>query len=281
MIRIVDPESIAQVRSLSLSPGRSAEGRRRQSGESMRQAVFETGSRRALIVTVVCVLSAICSTALAGDVRGTLTIPTDLPSMSPPVTDAAAGRARYWEEWNGFLDPRPDRIDAAREMAVVLTGEGPVSEGEQPRLRLHNGALLPATVVVRVSTGFQIQNDDGCSYEIFAEGLEELSPVQTAPGMARPITVSTAGHWPLADRIYPHVRGHLHAIPDLVSRAQVEPNGSYVFHGVAPGSYTLHVYHGDHEVTSTPVAVGDAHELVVPAIQVQAAAAAATPEETH
>jgi hypothetical protein len=229
------------------------------------------------MVTVVCVLSAICSSALAGDVRGTLTVPSDLPSMAPALTDAAAARARYWEEWNGFLDPRPVRVDPAREIAVVLTGEGPVSEGEQPHLRFHNGALLPATVVVRVSTGFQIQNDDGCSYELFAEGLEEISPVQTAPGMTRPLTVSTAGHWPLADRTYPHVRGHLHAIPDLVSRAQVEPNGSYLFRGVAPGSYTLHVYHGDHEATSAPVVVGDARELVVPAIQVQAAAAAATP----
>jgi hypothetical protein len=62
-----------------------------------------------------------------------------------------------------------------------------------------------------------------------------------------------------------------------VSRAQVDAAGNYLFHGVAPGSCTLHVYHGDHEVTSTPVVVGDQRELTVPAIQVQAAAAAATP----
>jgi hypothetical protein len=243
----------------------------------MRQAVLGTGSRRAVMITVVCVLSAICSSALAGDVRGTLTVPSDLASMAPAIADAAAGRARYWEEWNGFLDPRPTRVDPAREIAVVLTSDGPVSEGEQPHLRLHNGSLMPATVVVRVGAGFQIQNDDGCSYEIFAEGLEEIMPVQTAPGMARPLTVSAAGHWPLADRIYPHVRGHLHAIPDLVSRAQVDASGAYVFRDVAPGAYTLHVYHGDHEVTSTPVEIGDQRELVVPAIHVQAAAPAATP----
>ncbi len=243
----------------------------------MRQVLLGTRSRRTLAVTLVLVLSAVCSSALAGDVRGTLTIPSDLASMTPPIADAALARARYWEEWNGFLDPRPTRLDPSREIAVVLTGDGPVSEGEQPRLRMQNGSLSPATVVARIGTGFQIQNDDGCSYEIFAEGLEELSPVQTAPGMARPITVSTAGHWPLADRNYPHVHGYLHVIADLVARAQVEPNGSYVFHDVAPGSYTLHVFHGDHEAASTPVTVGDQHELVVPAIQVQAAAPAAAP----
>jgi hypothetical protein len=175
----------------------------------MRQ-VFSSGRERALMIGVVCVLSAIGSTALAGDVRGTLTLPGGMASMTPPLTDAAAARARYWEEWNGFLDPRPTRVDPARELAVILTGEGPVSTGEQPHLRIHTGSFLPATIVVRVSTGFQLENNDGCSYEISATGLEEVAPVQTAPGMVRPITVSTVGHWPLVDRNYPHVVGHLH-----------------------------------------------------------------------
>lgn len=230
---------------------------------------------RTLVVSVVCALLAITSSALAGDIRGTLTVPSDLASMTPAVTDEANARLRYWDEWNGFIAPRPTRVDPTREIAVVLTGEGAASDGEQPPYRFHNGSLSPATVVVRVGAGFQIRNDDGFSYELMAEGLDDIGPVQTAPGNARPITVTQAGHWPLADRNLPHVRGHLHAIPDLVSRAFVEANGNYVFHGVAAGSYVLHVYHGDHEVTSQPVAVGDAHELTVPAINVTAAAAAA------
>lgn len=194
--------------------------------------------------------------------------------MTPAPTDEAQARLRYWEEWNGFLDPRPTRVDPSREIAVVLTGEGALSEADQPPYRIHNGSLQPATVVVRVGSGFQIRNEDGCSYEIYAEGLEEIGPVQTAPGNARPLTVSAAGHWPLADRNYPHVRGHLHAIPDLVARAQVDAQGGYTFHAVAPGSYVLHVYHGDHEASSQPVTVTDG-TLTVPAIQVQAATAAA------
>lgn len=194
--------------------------------------------------------------------------------MTPAPTDEAQARLRYWEEWNGFLDPRPTRVDPAREIAVVLTGEGTLVEADQPPYRIHNGSLQPATVVVRVGSGFQLRNEDGCSYEIFAEGLEEIGPVQTAPGNARPLTVSAAGHWPLADRNYPHVRGHLHAIADLVARAQVDAQGAYTFHGVPAGSYVLHVYHGDHEASSQPVTVTDA-PLTIPAIQVQAAAAAA------
>lgn len=230
---------------------------------------------RALAISIACVLSAIASTALAGDIHGTLTIAADLPSMSPPpATPEAAARVRYWEEWNGLIDPRPTRVDASREIAVVLTGEGALVEAEQPPYRLHNGSLQPATLVVRVGSGFQIRNDDGCSYEIFADGLDEIGPVQTAPGNARPLTVSAPGHWALADRNYPHVRGHLHAIADLVARATVDAAGAYTFHGVPAGSYVLHVFHGDHEASSQPVTVTDA-ALTIPAIQVQAAVAAA------
>jgi len=232
-------------------------------------------STKTLGITVACLLSAIASSALAGDIHGTLTVPTDLASLSPPpASDEAAARVRYWEEWNGLVDPRPTRVDPAREIAVVLTGEGTLTEANQPPYRLHNGGLQPATMVVRVASGFQIRNDDGCSYELFAQGLDEIAPVQTAPGNARPLTVSAPGHWPLADRNYPHVRGHLHALADLVARAVVEASGAYTFHGVPAGSYVLHIFHGDHESSSQPVTVTDA-ALTVPAIQVQAAAAAA------
>lgn len=215
-----------------------------------------------LAVTSACSLFA--ATALAGDLRGTLTVPTDFPSMTVQPSDAEAARLRYWEEWNGFLEPRPARVETARELAVVLTGAGSPSTGEQPALRLHNGALFPSTVVIRVGVATPLRNDDACAYEIFAADNAELGPVQTAPGNARPLNVSGPGHWALRDRNLPHVQGHLHALPDLVARAFVEPTGGYVFRGVEPGSYTVHVFQGEHEVAPPQaVTVADAHELVV------------------
>jgi hypothetical protein len=210
---------------------------------------------------------------LAGDVRGTLQVPSDLPSMNPAPGDARLLRTRYWEEWNGVLEARAPRFETSRELAVVLTGEGPMSQGEQPPLRLHNGSLLPATLVVRVGSAFQIRNDDGVAYELYAEGNDEFGPIQIAPGNARPLTISAPGSWPVRDRVYPHVRGHLHALPNLVARAFVESNGSYVFRGVAPGSYRLHVFHGPREVTSQEITVPESGTLQVPPITVVAAAA--------
>lgn len=191
-------------------------------------------------------------------------MPGDFASAGSSTAESEARRLRYWEEWNGFLEPRPPRFEAARELAVVLTGSGPPSSGEQPPLRLNNGSLFPATLVLRVGVATPLRNDDACTYEIFAEGNDEIGPVGTAPGNARPLHVSQPGHWPLRDRNFRHVQGHLHALPDLVARAFLEPNGGYVFRGVEPGSYRVHVFYGPHEVAPAhAVSVGDAREIVV------------------
>lgn len=225
--------------------------------------------RLGISVPVVLSLLALTTSALAGDVRGTLTAPSTTPSIVPELTPEALSRARYWDEWNGFMDPRSPHFEPARELAVVLTGAGEPSTGEQPPYRIFNGSLYPATIVARAGTGIQIRNDDGTSYELFAEGLADFAPLPTAPGNPRPLTMpAEPGNWPIRDRLYPHVVGHLHTLPDLVARAFVEPSGAYTFRGVAPGSYTLHVYHGAREaIPAQPVTVTES-ALTIPAVVV-------------
>ncbi len=214
-------------------------------------------------IAAIVVVLAIPAVVFAVDVRGTLTIPSGYGTSPQPDNEQ---RVRYWEEWNGVLEARTPRIDIAQQIAVVLTGSGPVSTGEQPPYQLHNGALAPQTLVARAGTAIQIRNDDGIPYELFAEGNQEFGPIQTAPGNARPITLSAPGNWSIRDRIHPHIRGHLHALPNLVARAFVESNGAYVFRGVAPGTYQLHVFDGPREVITQEVVVGEGGQLTVPAI---------------
>ena len=138
------------------------------------------------MLAVASACSLFAATALAGDVRGTLAVPTDFPTMTAPPAEADAARLRYWEEWNGFLEPRPARVEAAREFAVVLTGAGSPSTGEQPALRLHNGALFPSTVVVRVGVATPLRNDDACAYEIFAQALAPFASAVFGGGEGQP-----------------------------------------------------------------------------------------------
>ena len=49
----------------------------------------------------------------------------------PPAARRESKRPSYnWELENGFKEVRPDRVDARRELAVVLLGEGEPPAGE-------------------------------------------------------------------------------------------------------------------------------------------------------
>lgn len=228
--------------------------------------------RAVRFVALVGALVGLPAVVLAAEVRGSLRVANDLPSMLHPreSTDQAS-RSHYWEEWNGVIDLREPRLDPSRELAVVLTGSAPqVGEG-QPSFQIQNGGLNPATLVVRVGSRFEIRNADGLAYELEAEGNSDFAPLQTAPGNTRPITLSEAGSWEIRDRVYPHVRGHVVALPDLVASAQLDSNGAFVFRAVPAGTYQLHVYQGAQELASQEVVVEEGRDLQVSPLAVQAA----------
>jgi hypothetical protein len=199
-------------------------------------------------------------TALAVDITGRLAVPRDL---SPPPDPTTGPAFFYWEEANGFLESRDRRIDFRREAAVVLTGT--LSEGERPasEFRISGGALMPSTMVAQQGTQLRIINTDACAHELFAEGLEGFTPLPTPPGDARTLALPGPGSYPVRDRIYAHVKGHLHVITDLVARAELDGVGGFRFRNVPPGNYTLKVFYGDREVGSRPVEVDDTRELAI------------------
>lgn len=232
-----------------------------------------TGRRtRAVLATFVLTLAvATATTAWAVEVRGTLRVPGDY-GRAAPATEEEQRRDHYWDEWNGFLEPRAHRFDAAAELAVVLTGQGAFA-AEQPGFALANGALRPATIVERAGANLRIENTDPVTHQMFAEGLADFAPTPTPPGLARQQVIATAGSWPLRDQLYAHVGGHLHVLPDLVARATVQADGSFLFRNVPAGTYTLKVFHRERELHSAEVTIPEDRELVVDPISIGAAPA--------
>ncbi|MBX3275753.1 MAG: hypothetical protein KF729_36165 [Sandaracinaceae bacterium] len=219
-------------------------------------------SRRAVCSLAVLGLAlATAATAMAVDVRGRVRFGSDYGRTAPEAPDDAR-RNHYWSQWNGFLEPRPRGFDAARDLAVVLTGEGDFAEG-QPGFRLANGGLWPTTMVARAGTTVEVQNTDPVSHELTVEGLAGFAETPVAPGRVRPIEVPSAGVHAIGDRLYAHVRGHLHVIDDLVARATVTADGSYHFTNVPPGTYTLKVFHGAEVVHAREGVVVEERELTI------------------
>lgn len=235
-------------------------------------------STRAILTALVVPL-AVVSTALAVDVTGTVRVPSGF-AHTPPESPEQARRARYWEAWNGFLAPRTLGFDPSRDLAVVLTGEGPMTEAApaapgapEPRgFEIRNGGLWPSTLVERTGATLRILNTDPCSHQLTAAGHTALGPTPTAPGLTRQAVVAEAGSWPITDQVYAHVHGHLHVIDDLIARAVVQSDGAYRFSNVAPGTYTLKVFHGERTIqTREGVVVPEGRELTIEPIQLGAA----------
>lgn len=208
---------------------------------------------------------AIVASASAVDVQGTLQVPSS--SGSAPARANAESSDSYWEEWNGFLDPRQSSVDVAREFAVVLVGSG--SSAPDSSFLLHGGNFAPSTMVARAGTTLRIENRDGCAHELYSD-LAGFPAMQTAPGNARTLRLTKAGHWVVRDRLYRHVQGHLHVLPNLVARAQLNGEGQFRFLGVAPGSYTLKVFRGANEVASRAITIADGRELTLDPIALSA-----------
>ncbi len=218
-------------------------------------------SRVVFSLAVLALATATAATAMAVDVAGRVRVPSDY-GRSPPADPDEARRDHYWNQWNGFLEPRPRGFDAARDLAVVLTGEGAMAE-EQPGFRLANGGLWPTTMVARTGVRFELRNSDPVSHTLYAEGLTGFSETPVAPGRVRPVEVPSAGHFTMGDRVYQHVRGHLHVIDDLIARATVTSDGSYRFTNVPPGTYTLKVFHGANVVHTREGVVVEERELTI------------------
>jgi hypothetical protein len=195
-------------------------------------------------------VAAVVTASAAAQVSGKLLV----AAYKPPAATTKA--ASYWELENGFKEVRPDRVDARRELAVVLLGETAPSGELRAEVTFSGGGLQPSTIVVRSGTTVLVRNDDEIAHELFAEGLDGFSAEATSPRGRRSVNLTKPGHWPLHDRVVTHVTGHLHVLPDLVAVATVDAAGEFTFTGVTPGKYTLKVFHADKELVSQVVEVG-------------------------
>lgn len=210
---------------------------------------------RSIVLSAVAVTVAVLSWTPAGpaaavEVRGLMKVVGTLPH--PAQVAPGAPFKPYWEEWNGFVDPRKGAPDPGQVLSVVLRGKGAAGD-PGCSYALRGGAFAPTTMVAAKGSNLRIENTDGCAHELHAEGIEGFSPLQTAPGNARAVPLPTTGHFVIRDQLYPHVVGHLHVVEDLVACAEIDAKGRFRFPDVTDGSYTLEVYRGDAKVLSEPV----------------------------
>lgn len=198
----------------------------------------------------------------AGDLRGSVRSSEDVKAKN---LDAV--RAPYWQEWNGFIDPKKATVDYPREVSAVLIG--PVGSKDAITVALRDGTLTPSTIVVAIGSTLRIRNDDDFAHELYVPGLKGFDAVETSPGATRTIQMEQTGTFTLRDKLAPYVRGSLHVIAKLTQVANPSAGGDFAFKEVPPGNYTLKVFRADKEVSSEEIEV-TSKELTLDAISVDA-----------
>jgi hypothetical protein len=204
--------------------------------------------RATLLLAAVCLAAA----SAAAQVSGKLVLGAYKPAPPP-----ASKRPAYnWELENGFKEVRPDRLDARRELAVVLLGGGEAKGLDRVEVTFSGGGLMPSTIVCRSGATLLVRNDDEVAHELFAQGLQGFSAEAISPRGRRSVSLQSPGAWPLGDKLFPHVRGELLVLPDLQAVASVDADGQFTFKDVAPGKYVLKVFHGAEELSAQQVELG-------------------------
>ncbi len=196
---------------------------------------------------------------------------TDVRGSVRAVGDAAAPkdgavRPAYWQEWNGFIEPKKPSADLSREVAVVLIGAQATRDAAS--MLMKDGALSPSTIVMQQGTSLRVRNEDDFVHKLFVEGLKAFDPIETSGGQGRQVQIDQVGTFAVRDALAPHVRGTLHVLAKLTAVASPQADGTFSFQDVAPGTYTLKVFRGPTEVSSTSLEVEDSRELVVDPINI-------------
>jgi plastocyanin len=189
--------------------------------------------------------------ALAAEVTGKLLLAT----YRLPPKESAAG-AFQWEIENGVKEVAPDRVDAKRELTVVLVGEGESAFPERMEVAFSGGGLLPSTIVARPGATLLFLNHDEIAHELYAVGDKSIAAEATSPRGRRSVTVKDAGVIELRDQLLPHLSGFIHVIPNAIAVATPNASGEYAFPEIKPGKYTVKVLHGKNEIASQEVEVG-------------------------
>lgn len=211
---------------------------------------------------------------LAGDVRAVDVRGSVRSSEERKAKPIEAVRPPYWQEWNGFIEPKKAGVDYAREVTAALFG--PVETRDATSIALRDGTLAPSTIVVQHGTPLRIRNEDDFPHELYAEGLKNFDARATGPGQTRSIPMDQTGVFVVRDMLSPHVKGVLHVVTKVSLMVNPGHDGAFVFRDVPPGHYTLKLFRGERVLAGGDVEIASTRDVALDPFSLELLPAAAT-----
>jgi plastocyanin len=212
------------------------------------------------LVLVPALWSILATSAPAGELRGTIRIVSDAPTMQSAALDPYAGTLNSAGP-GGAGSARP-RATTPRDVVVYL--EGPIVRGAAseraragtPVLKQINQSFEPHVLGVPVGTSVDFPNGDLVYHNVFSYSkTKKFDLGYYGKGKSKTVTFDKPGVVQVFCDIHSTMSAYV-LVVDSPFVTQPDESGAYAFTDLADGSYTLRVWHPDLGDRTAKVTVG-------------------------
>jgi hypothetical protein len=228
---------------------------------SIRRAGRRARRSRWWLILVPALWMFLATAALAGELRGTVRIVTDVAVMQSSTLDPYAGTLISAGSTGGAGVPRP-RATTPRDVVVYL--EGPNAQinpragiPRLPALRQINQSFEPHVLGVSVGTTVDFPNGDLVYHNVFSYSkAKKFDLGYYGKGKSKQVTFDRPGVVQVFCDIHSTMSAYI-LVVDSPFVTQPDQAGRYEIPNLPAGKYTLRVWHPDLGDRSMAVTVGD------------------------
>lgn len=202
--------------------------------------------RRFQVIVVAALAMLIATPAAAVKVVGKIVITREFRE-SLAETDGPAKDERlkgYWNEPNGLIPVQPPRVDASKDLGVVIFREGadPPGPDKLSTIEVRASGLERNVIVTRPKSTIRLRSVDPFDHELYSPDLDSFRPERQAKDAFRPIEFSREGVYHIRCKLMPHFNAYV-LVTNATLIAKLDRRGNFTIEDAEPGKYVVKVFH--------------------------------------
>lgn len=181
--------------------------------------------------------------AMAGKVTGKVVVSSKLHEQVAAKKKEAAKNTYYWNIENGVLPVRSQKINPAKDIAVVVfnADANDTEPFKMVSIKVHAGALERNVVATRPGSTIRFRNVDPMDHELYCPDMTNFEPERQSKGSYRPIRFENEGIFEVRCKLVPHFIGYV-VVKKGVRVIPVNRDGTFSLSDLKAGKYTLKVF---------------------------------------
>jgi hypothetical protein len=204
--------------------------------------------------------------AQAAKVTGRVVVTMEYREALAKADEGAAesGRDYYWNEPNGIIPVEPPRVDPSADLGVAIFQEGaesPKASAPVP-VDINSAGCSQNAIVVLPGATIQFKSSEPFDHELYAEKIPSFKPGRQSTDSVRPLDPPGEGIYEVRCRLMPHFQAWV-VVAKALQIVKLAPDGSFSVENLAPGKYTIKVFHDGAWVQEQKFEVADVREMQI------------------